>query len=382
LKAKSRYESGGYCGLAEGASQWFSMAAVVCGVSLRGDASMTVVPQSVTASNSTNHSRALFSLFTAAFLLLSATLNAPRAQTTGTQTPLAGETRILLTAIDKNQQFVTTLRADDLRLIEDGRSQPIAAFSLVTDRSVSLAIMIDASASQEGTLSAQKTAATTFVDTILRPNQDQAAIVTFTGLTTVQQPLTNNLVSLREAILRAQFVPPPGYVRGGFIVGPPPPPSRSPAALAGQTAIWDSVIAVCNDVLSPATPQKRRAIVLLTDGVDTISKSKLADAVEVAVRREVAIYSIGMGGTDLDGIEKNGLRKLSERTGGRAFFPKKPGDLAKILAEIGRQLRTQYMISYNSNRTSGAAKIRIEFLSPAWRTSGVELFYPQTTPRK
>jgi Ca-activated chloride channel family protein len=303
---------------------------------------------------------------------------AARAQDANTQRPPANEARLLLTAVDKDGHFVNTLRADDLRVLEDGAPQKIADFHQITDRAVSLAIMIDDSASQERTLPAQKLAATSFVDSIIGPNQDEAAVATFTGTLTIEQALTNHVPLLREAIARAEFVPPPGYVRGGLIIGPPPPPSRSPAALAGATAIWDSVIVACNDFFSSSVGQKRRAIILLTDGIDTISKSKLSDAVDRANQANVAIYSIGIGDTKEFGLEKDPLRKLSERTGGRAFFPRKIGDLATIFAEIGQELRAQYVISYIPNRTAGATgKIRVEIVNPVLRKSNVRLYYQQ-----
>lgn len=324
-----------------------------------------------------------FSVLASAFLLHAGSMIAARAQDAKTQTPPANEARILLTAVDKDGHFVNTLRADDLRILEDGTAQEIARFDQITDRAVSLAILIDASASQERTLPAQKLAATSFVDSIIRPDRDEAAVATFTGTLTIEQKLTNNVTLLRGAIARAKFVSPPGYVRGGLIIGPLPPPSRSPAALASATAIWDSVIAACNDLLSHSAWGTRRAIILLTDGIDTISKSKLSDAVDRANQVNVAIYSIGIGDAEAFGLEKEPLRKLSERTGGRAFFPKKIGDLTTIFAEIGQELRTQYEIVYYPTRSSGrAGKIRLEIVNPALCGTKIQLNYQQSVPRK
>lgn len=324
-----------------------------------------------------------FSVLATAVLLLATNLIAMRAQGTNAEAPQISEPKILLTALDKDRHFVATLRAEDLRVLEDGTPQKIAGFRQITDRAVSLAIMIDASGSQERTLPAQKLAATFFVDSIIRPDSDEAAVATFTGTLNVEQTLTNSVALLREAIARAKFVPPPGYVRGGLIIGPPPPPSRSPAALASSTAIWDSVIAACDDLLSRSNGQTRRAIILMTDGIDTISKSKIAAAVDRANQANVAVYAIGIGDAALFGIEKDPLSKLSERTGGRAFFPKKIGDLTTIFAEIGQELRTQYVISYVPTGTAGAArKIRIEIVNPALRKLNVQLYYQQMIPRK
>jgi hypothetical protein len=109
----------------------------------------------------------------------------------------------------------------------------------------------------------------------------------------------------------------------------------------------------------------------------------LSDAVDVAIRANVAIYSIGIGDTFPFGIDKDALRKLSERTGGRAFFPKKSTDLQTIFSEIGQELRTQYLIAYNTNNNAGPSrKIQIEIVNPALRKRDIQLAYQRIAPRK
>src|SRR2546427_8348104 len=151
------------------------------------------------------------------------------------QTPQANPVRIVLTAVDKDLQFVNTLRPEDLRITQDGAPQKIISLQQVTNQTVSLVILIDTSASQERTLPDEKLAAASFVDSIIRPGMDRAAVATFTGTLSLEQKLTNDVTLLHRAIDRAKFVPPPGYVRGGLVIGPPPPPKRTAAALAGQT---------------------------------------------------------------------------------------------------------------------------------------------------
>jgi len=133
---------------------------------------------------------------------------------------------------------------------------------------------------------------------------------------------------LRRAIDQVEFVPPSGYIGGGVVVGGTPPISGTQQTLAGSTAIWDAIWATSNELLSAAAEHQRRAIILLTDGEDTSSKNKIAAAVARAAQEDVAIYAIGIGDDKLYGINKDGLRKLTERTGGRAFFPKQVSELA------------------------------------------------------
>lgn len=251
------------------------------------------------------------------------------------QTQPANETRIVVTAVDRQQHFVDMLRAEDLRILENGAAQKIVSLQRIIDQPVSLAILIDTSASQEQILPGEKLAATFFVDSIIQPLRDEAAVATFTGTLTVEQKLTNDLTVLRQAITRAQFIPPPGYVRGRHIIGPPPL-KRTHAALAFYTAVWDAVVAACDELLSQSSAHSRPAIILLTDGEDSISKNKLSDAVERAIRTNACIYSIGLADTFPFGIDKDALRKLSERTGGRAFFPKKPAVCKPFLPKSNR----------------------------------------------
>ena len=324
-----------------------------------------------------------FLVQTTALLLFTGSMIAARTQGTNNEPRPTNQAKILLTAVDKDGRFISTLRVEDLRLLQDGAPQDIDNFQRIAGRILSLAILIDASASQERTLPGQKLAATYFVDSIMRSDGDEAAIGTFTGTLTVEQKLTHDVTLLRQAIERAKFVPPSGYAGGGVVIGPPPPVSRTSAALAGTTAIWDAVIAACDDVLSQSSGQRRRAIILLTDGEDTASESKMASAVERAIKDDVVIYAVGIGDRDFSGVNKDGLGKLPERTGGRAFFPKKVSDLTAVFGQIGQELRTQYLISYRpASRAGRPGKIKVEIVNPDLRKADVQLFYPQILPRK
>jgi VWFA-related protein len=322
-------------------------------------------------------------LVTSILLLLTLGTDTAQVQDARAQTPQTPEIRLLLTAIDKDSHLVTTIRAEDLRILEDGIPQQIIGFEQIKDSPLSLAILIDASGSQERTLPSQKFAAASFVDSIIQTGKDEAAVASFTGTLKVQQKLTSDVTLLRRAIERVQFVPPPGYAGGAIVIGQLPPMSRTPVALAGATAIWDAVFAACEDLLSQSIVQTRRAIVLLSDGEDNISQRKMSDAINRANRDHVTIYSVGIGDTAY-GLNKDALRQLSERTGGRAFFPKKVGDLSAIFTHLGEELRAQYAFSYKPTKSvaaSASRKIRIEIVNPALRSANLELAYQRTVVR-
>jgi VWFA-related protein len=146
----------------------------------------------------------------------------------------------------------------------------------------------------------------------------------------------------------------------------------------GSTAIWDSVAVTCKEVLGRSVGQRRRAIILLTDGFDTSSRLLRSEAVDRAILFETVIYAIGIGDQKEQGVDKNALRDLAERTGGRAFFPKKQADLTAAFAEIEQELRSQYLLAYsstNKKRDGSFRKMSIEVTNPELRKQQLKLRY-------
>ncbi|HEY0385452.1 MAG TPA: VWA domain-containing protein [Pyrinomonadaceae bacterium] len=279
-------------------------------------------------------------------------------------------TNILFTAVDKQKRFITTLKQEDVRITEDGQSQEIFTFARQTDLPLSLAIVIDTSVSEERTLPVEKEAASVFVDSVVRPAKDEVAVVTFTGESTLEQGLTGSVSRIRRALDRVEFVPPSGYIGGGTVVGGTPPISDTQQQLAGSTAVWDALWVTSDEVLSQTSDKTRRAIILLSDGVDYSSQKKMDEAIDRAVKNDVVIYSIGIGDEYVDGVNKGGLRKISERTGGRAFFPEGEADLHSAFAQIQLELRSQYLLAYsptNKNRDGSNRKVQIELVNPELR---------------
>ncbi|MBA3513376.1 MAG: VWA domain-containing protein, partial [Pyrinomonadaceae bacterium] len=256
-------------------------------------------------------------------------------------------TSIFFTAADKNKRFISTLKKEDLRVLEDGQAQEIFTFQQNIDLPLSAAILIDCSASEERTLPDEKAAARSFLEAVLRPGKDEAAIVSFTGEVTLEQGFTGSIERLRSAIDRVEFVPPAGYIGGGIVVGGTPPISGTNQALAGSTAIWDAVWATSKELLQDSADNARRAIILLTDGEDTISQVKMHEAIERAQKADALIYTIGIGDSYNFGVNEGALRKIAEQTGGRAYFPHSDRELREAFAQIQRDLREQYLVAYS-----------------------------------
>ena len=270
---------------------------------------------------------------------------------------------------------VDNFRPEDLSLLENKSSREILKLERRTHEPLSVAILIDTSASQERTLAGTKIAAQKFVELILNSNKDRAAVVSFTGEATIEQDLTNDLTKLRAAIDRVKLVLPAGYLGGGIVMGRNLP--NRTQMLAGSTAIWDTIRTTV-DGIQP-TADSRRLIVLLTDGEDTISKTKLRDAIEHAATNDLAIFSIGIADEKYVGLNRDSLKRLSEETGGGVFFPKKAADLDSIFSELAQALQSRYVLSYCAASSKPAVKppkIQIEVKNPQVLQSNVRLSYP------
>jgi len=287
-------------------------------------------------------------------------------------------TSIFFTAADKNRRFVGNLKADDIKVLEDGQPQEIFTFQQNIDLPLSLAILIDTSRSEERTLPDEKVAARAFLEDVLRPSKDEAAIVSFTGETTLEQGFTGSIDRLRRAIDRVEFVPPSGYVGGGVIVNGTPPISGTNQSLAGSTAIWDAVWATAEELIGASAEHTRRAIILLTDGDDTSSRMKMHDAIERAQKADALIYAIGIGDRYSFNVDEGSLRKIAEKTGGRAYFPRHEQDLRDAFAQIQRDLREQYLVAYspsNKARDGSYRRIEIQITNPGLRLQELKLNY-------
>lgn len=286
---------------------------------------------------------------------------------------------ILFTAQDRNRRLLTTLGQGDIKLLENGEPQEIVSFSRQVDLPLSLAILIDVSASQERTLPEEKLAAISFLETVIRPAKDEVCVVSFTGEATLEQGMTNNMQRLRRAVSAVRFNPPSGYIGGGVIAGTPPI-SGDNQAVQGSTAIWDAIWVTSDEILGPAPERTRRAIILLSDGVNTFGKKKLDDAVQAALRSEAVVYSIGIGDNFYSGVDRGSLNKISERTGGRAYYPKDEGELRDAFKQIQDEMRSQYLIAYeptNQNRDGSYRKIEIQVTNPKLKEEKVKVTHRQ-----
>jgi len=285
-------------------------------------------------------------------------------------------TNLPFTVLDKQRRFITTLNVDDIRVLEDGVPQQLFTFQRETDRPLAIAFLIDVSISQQYTLSDEKAAARGFIESAIHSNKDQVAVVPFTGQAFLEQALTRDVLSVYRVLQQIDVAIPAYQGAGHPLSGIPTGPGLPATPEEGTTAIWDAIALTSRQVLAKTQDQRRRAIILLTDGLDTASRLKRSEAVNEVLAAEAVVYAIGIGDSKGEGVNKGAVREIAERTGGRAFFPKKTDDLQAAFAEIERELRTQYLIAYSSSnkkRDGAYRKITVEIANPALKNEKLEI---------
>ena len=307
-----------------------------------------------------------------AVLLLSATAASARQE--------SGQVAVQLGAVDREGRPVEGIKAEDLRVTVEGRPQNVLSFSPRGAEPLHVVVMLDVSASQERVLPFTQGAADRLVPALLaRGAANDVAVVTFTSEIDVLLGLTADGAAVRRAIASVEFKPPTGYIGGGVFVGNPRP--NDPGMRAGSTAVWDSLVEVCDDIFARAG-KGRRVVLLISDGVDTSSRLKPDKAFERLLREGVAVYGVGIADElSFDGVDEGFMRKVSERTGGRALFPKKNSDLPAAFEQVRRELLSAYTLTFASPAAQGGGgkplKLRVELVNPELRRQGVQLAYPQ-----
>src|SRR5208337_1443090 len=251
---------------------------------------------------------------------------------------------VLFTVLDRRNKLVPGLEQQDFKILDDNVPQDIRYFSKQNGLPLRIGMLLDTSNSIRDRLKFEQDAANNFLFSVLRRNKDEAFVMTFDDEPQVIEGFTNDTGALRDHILRT---------RAG-----------------GGTAVYDAIYAACENELShpPRPPGDqpdvvRRVMILISDGEDNLSTHTRSEAIEMAQRTSVVIYSISTSTQwvtlDDPNKEQSGNRKyhltdgdqilksLAEETGGRAFFPYHVDDLDQSFQDISEELRNQYSLAYN-----------------------------------
>jgi len=263
---------------------------------------------------------------------------------------------LLANVYGRNGEIVRDLARDDFLLSEDGRPQTIRYFSRETDLPLTLGLLVDTSMSQRRVLDAERIASFRFVDQVLREATDQVFIVQFDMGVEIRQKLTSSRRTLQSALALVDT------------------PSLRQLELqrGGGTLLYEAIAVAARDVMRPQTG--RKALVVISDGVDTGSEIPLTTAVEEAQRAGTLVYAIvfsdanaygtplgplmGGGGPDGKGV----LMRISRETGGRCFEVSKTLTIEHIFQAIQEELRSQYNLGFVSDvpvRISGFRRLHL-----------------------
>jgi VWFA-related protein len=297
----------------------------------------------------------------------------------------------------KHGDIVRDLNKEDFSLVEDGRPQVIKYFTKENDLPLSLGLLIDISGSQRRLIGAERSASYTFLQQVLREDRDKAFIIHFEGDVELLQDLTSSRQKLEEALdhladstdSTRRAGSGGGRQGGGWPGGGGGWPGggggrRGVGHFGGGTALYDAVFLASDEVINQQ--QGRKALIILSDGVDNASRVPLERAIESAQRADTMVYAIlfadsdaygggfgGMGGgwgrrggyprfpqqSTTNG--KKVLERIAKETGARMFEVSKKLPIEQIYAQIQEELRNQYSLGYTPDHiTGGYHKIRVE----------------------
>jgi Ca-activated chloride channel homolog len=220
------------------------------------------------------------------------------------------------TVFDRGGQPALGLTAADFEVLDGGAPQTITKFELVEDLPLSVGLVIDTSGSMASSLVEAQRAAADFVRDVVTP-RDRSFVVSFSDKPVVLMPPTDDRDGVIQALTGLQAV--------------------------GYTALHDALV---TSLYYFRGVRGQRALVLLSDGDDTASHTPYRNALEYARRSGVAIYTIGLAVSPLSADIRNKLTRLSNETGGRAFFVEKAGQLVGVYEEIEKELRSRYYLAY------------------------------------
>ncbi|MFZ0593361.1 MAG: VWA domain-containing protein [Bryobacteraceae bacterium] len=228
---------------------------------------------------------------------------------------------MLFTVTDRRGRFITDLNRDDFEIFENKKPQEISEFTSESDLPLRLAILVDTSNSIRDRFRFQQEAAVNFINGVMR-DQDKATVVSFDSSAELVADLTSDTAKLENAIRELR----PG----------------------GGTALYDAIYFACRDKLMHDQPlyKFRRAMVILSDGEDNNSRLSRDQALEIAQKADVVVYTISTNTSRQETEGDKIMHYFADQTGGLAFFPFQASELNQSFENIANELRHQYNLFY------------------------------------
>ena len=262
----------------------------------------------------------------------------PATDTQGTERILIRRVRLPITVQDKKGRFVPGLTQNDFVILEDKIPQTIETFSddLAQNTPLYVAVLMDTSPSTAGKLRFQQESAMNFIQTVVKVRKDRVLFGTFDDQITLLQDFTDKLDLLDKAVYSVK-------------------------KMGKQTALFDAIWEFCDQKMRSVPG--RRVLLLVTDGEDTYSRANIRDAIDIAQRTETTIFAIstkagflatvpGVEAGQVSDKKDRDLLTLAEETGGSAFFTGDMLSLERSFSQISKELRAQYLVTYNPTNKS------------------------------
>jgi Ca-activated chloride channel homolog len=235
------------------------------------------------------------------------------------------EVPVVFTVTDKHNHYVKDLNKSDFKVIDDGQPVPeIRSFRRETDLPLRVGLLIDSSASVRSRFKFEQEAAIEFMNQSIRPRYDEAFVLGFDSSLEITQDYTDDSELLSKGIRSLR----PG----------------------NSTRLYDALYYACRERLLETSDKVavRKAIILITDGDDNSSRVTREEAIDMALRANVIVYTIS---TNFPGYSESNrydkiLQRIADATGGRWFEPFEVTDVANAFAQIQTDLRSQYALAY------------------------------------
>ncbi len=271
---------------------------------------------------------------------------------------------VLANVTDKKGHIIRDLHKDDFSILEDGRPQTIRYFAAQPDLPLILGLMIDSSMSQQRVITPERSACFHFLDQVVRPNKDKVFLLQFDMSVAIRQELTSSWKDLNDALAAVDT------------------PSRKELThqVGGGTLLYDAVVKGSKMMQDQ---HGRKALIVMTDGVDNGSDADLTAAIDTAQKADTLIYSIlfsdagfyGFGG-GRDG--RNVLQRMSKDSGGGFFEVSKKESIDQIFDVIQDELRSQYNLGYVSDqspRDYEFRKLQVKARQKDWIVQARDRYY-------
>lgn len=277
---------------------------------------------------------------------------------------------VYFTVKDKHNALAPNLTQDMFQLTEEGKPQTIKYFSAETNQPLTLGILIDSSGSMQNMLPEEKIVGGDFLRSVIT-DKDLAFILSFDISVDLLQDLTSDVHQLNRGLEKAKINV--GGGSGGVPgIGQGPIPISHPKG----TLLYDGIFLASDEMLSKQVG--RKAIVVLTDGVDQGSRERLKDSIEAAQKADAICYILLISDPRY-GSDPHDMSQLAEQTGGRMITVNNPNKLGDAFKQISSELRSQYSIGYSPSDPKHDGSFRkIELKAKDYKIQARKGYYAPT----